>query len=621
MMRRLSFSLFLASLLLGAPGVGTAADGETVYAEQCAACHDSGPARTPTREHLNAMKPEMILQALESGPMRVIGTFNLSGPERIAVSEYLSGEAFDDDWQQHAGKACTSMPEPADDLFARPHWNGWGVDAINSRYQTGAMARLPRERVGDLELQWAFAFPGETVMEAQPTIVDGRLYVGSRSGAVYALDAKSACSYWIFQADSAVKGAVVIGAVGADGKRLAFFGDIGGRIYAVDIDSGELVWKLIAETHPAGRVAAGLQLVDDALYAPVSSFEEGYAADPAYPCCSFRGSVLKIDARTGMLRWKTYLIAEPAAVTGKTVTGREQWGPSGAAIWSTPTYDRKRNRLYVSTGDNYSHPESAMSDSVVALNLDSGNIEWHFKGLQGDVWNTACNLPDTTNCPSDAGPDHDMGTSSMLVTLPSGRDILVAGQKTGVAHVLDPDDGGKLLWRKQIAEGGILGGIEWGMANDGKYAFISKSDISWKEQDFISATTELDPTVGGGIVAVDLVSGEFAWSAPAVSCENRRRCSPGQSAAVTAIPGVVFSGSVSGVMRAFDSGSGKILWRFDAAREFESINGAAARGGAIDAQGVVVVDGWVYFGAGYAKWGGLPGNVLLAFKPRDRNGD
>jgi polyvinyl alcohol dehydrogenase (cytochrome) len=607
-------SLVLSTLAL-TPAAVAAPDGKTVYNERCAACHERGPARTPTRDHLDAMAPEMILRALETGPMRVIGTFNLSGPERVAVAEYLSGSKLGAAEVQATANWCTTVPAPASDLMAKPHWNGWGVDAVNSRHQPRAMAKLPRDRVADLKLQWVFAFPRETVVEAQPTIVDDRLYIGSRSGAVYALDAKSGCGYWIFDADAAVKGAVVIGEVGADRKRLAFFGDITGKVYAVDIDNGTLEWKIITDTHPAARIAAGFQLSNGAVFAPVSSFEEGIAADGSYPCCSFRGSLLKIDARTGTVLWKTYLIAEPAAPTGKTATGRAHMGPSGAAVWSTPTIDHKRGLVYVSTSDNYSHPESAMSDSIVALSLDDGEIQWHFKGLPGDVWNTACNLPDTTNCPDDPGPDHDMGTSSMLVTLANGHDVIVAGQKNGIAHILDPDNGGKLLWHKQIAAGGILGGIEWGMANDGKVAFISKSDINWKNEDFISAATTLDPAVGGGIVALDLSRGEFTWTAPAVSCEGRERCSPGQSAAVTAIPGVVFSGSVSGVMRAFDSNTGEVLWRFDAARDFESVNGAAARGGAIDAQGAVVVDGWVYFGAGYAKWGGLPGNVLLAFRP------
>ena len=401
------------------------------------------------------------------------------------------------------------------------------------------------------------------------------------------------------------------------GRYLAFFGDIGGAIYAVDAASGELVWKIFADPHPAARTIGGFQYMDGKLYVPVSSLEEGLAADPNYECCSFRASVMKIDAGTGVVNWQTYLIEDAAKITGKNANGRAMWGPSGAAVWSSPTLDPKRGVLYVSTGDNYSHPESAMSDSIVALSMESGDVKWFYKGLKGDVFNAACNLPDQTNCPEDAGPDYDMGASSMLIKLTNGKEVLVAGQKTGVAHVLDPDQNGKLLWQKKVAPGGILGGIEWGMANNGQYAFISKSGTEWENQDFISATTTIDPHKGGGIVALDLQTQQYAWEMPAGSCAGRTRCSPSQSAAVTAIPGVVFSGAVSGIMRAYAADSGKILWEYDSVQNYDAVNGAAAKGGAIDGPGVVVVDGWVYFGSGYAKWGGHGGNVLLAFKVKE----
>lgn len=589
-------------------------DGDAIYEEICAACHSSGAERTPSKAALETMSPEAILTALETGPMRIIGIFSMTGPERIAVAEHLSGKAYNANWQDSVANQCVPSAWPSDKPFAKPHWNGWGPGNDNSRFQPTSMAGLTAKDLANLELQWAFAFPGETVVESHASVVDGRLFVGSRGAQVHSLDATSGCTHWRFAADASVKTAVTISHAPVKGKYLAFFGDIAGAIYAVDAGTGKLVWKIYADSHPAARMIGGFQYLDGDLYVPVSSLEEGSAADPNYECCTFRASLIKIEAATGLVKWKTYVINEPAKLTGKNSTDRAMWGPSGAAIWSSPTLDPKRGLVYVSTGDNYSHPESAMSDSVVAISMASGEVAWFYKGLAGDVFTAACNLPDKTNCPTDAGPDHDMGASSMLVALPNGKEVLVAGQKNGVAHVLDPDAEGELLWQKKVAGGGILGGIEWGMANNGRYAFISKSDTEWVNQDFISATTTIDSTKGGGIVALDLQTQEFAWEAAPVSCAGRSRCSPSQSAAVSAIPGVVFSGSVSGVMRAFDENTGKVLWEFDAVREFETVNGASGKGGAIDGPGVVVVDGWVYFGSGYSKWGAEGGNVLLAFK-------
>lgn len=596
-----------------------ASDGSAVYEKICASCHNSGAARTPSKADLQNMSPQTILSALETGPMRVIGIFSMTGPERVAVAEYLSGQPFNKDWKATVANECPAPKEawPGNEPFSQPHWNGWGPGLANSRFQPANMAKLAANDIAKLELQWAFAFPGETVVESHASVLAGRLFVGSRGAAVYSLDAKTGCTHWRFDANASVKTAVTISSEPIRGRYLAFFGDIGGAIYAVDAASGELVWKIFADPHPASRTIGGFQYMDGKLYVPVSSLEEGLAADPNYECCSFRASVMKIDAGTGVVNWQTYLIEDAAKITGENANGRAMWGPSGAAVWSSPTLDPKRGVLYVSTGDNYSHPESAMSDSIVALSMESGNIKWFYKGLKGDVFNAACNLPDQTNCPEDAGPDYDMGASSMLIKLTNGKEVLVAGQKTGVAHVLDPDQNGKLLWQKKVAPGGILGGIEWGMANNGQYAFISKSGTEWENQDFISATTTIDPHKGGGIVALDLQTQQYAWEMPAGSCAGRTRCSPSQSAAVTAIPGVVFSGAVSGIMRAYAADSGKILWEYDSVQNYEAVNGAAAKGGAIDGPGVVVVDGWVYFGSGYAKWGGHGGNVLLAFKVKD----
>lgn len=592
-------------------------DGAAVYKQHCAACHDTGAARAPTFETLQQMEPVAVVRALETGVMRIVGTFSLNGPQRIAVAEHVTGKPYDATWQAKVVNQCAPTPWPATaDPFSKPHWNGWGVNPQNTRFQPAAMAGIDKAGVSSLALAWAFAFPGETLAEAPPAVVDGRLFVGSRSGTVYALDAATGCTHWTFNANAAVKSAVLVAQIGDEPTPTVFFGDVAGRAYAVNAATGEQRWAVIADEHPSARLTGGFQLVDGTLFVPVSSLEEGLAADPNYACCTFRGAVAALDPATGEIRWKKHVIEQVPSEQPAGPNGRKMLGPNGGAIWSAPTIDPKLPMIYVATGDNYSQPATATSDAIMAISRQDGAIAWTYQGLAGDAWNVACTLPDKSNCPDDEGPDHDMGSSPILVELGHGKRALLGGQKTGVMHAIDPDNGGAVLWKTRVGKGGILGGIEWGSATDGKAVYVAVSDARWESGRFFGDKVALDPLHGGGIFALDVQNGAVLWQAPAVSCAGRERCSPAQTAAVTAIPGVVFSGSMSGVMRAFDSDTGKVLWEYDSVRDYDTVNGAPGRGGAIDQSGVVVVDGVVYLNSGYANWGGNPGNVLLAFKPK-----
>jgi polyvinyl alcohol dehydrogenase (cytochrome) len=588
--------------------------GKAIYETTCANCHDKGAARAPTPATLKTMEPVAVVRALETGVMRVIGTFSMSGPQRIAVAEYVTGKKYDAKWRAEITNVCPKSAWPSADPFAAPHWNGWGADQQNTRFQPAERAKLEPANVPKLKLQWAFAYPGETLAEVQPVVVDGRIFVGSRSGAVYSLDSKSGCTHWMYQAGAAVKGPVLIGKV-SDGRVLAFFGDVGGRAYAIDAANGEEVWKIVADTHPSARLTGGFQLVGGKLYVPVSSLEEGLAASTDYKCCTFRGSVMRLDALTGKVEWKTHTIVEEPTHETTSPTGKTQIGPNGGSVWSAPTIDEAHGLLYVSTGDNYSQPATDTSDGIMAMKMDTGEIAWVFQGLPGDAWNVACSLPDKANCPVKEGPDHDMGSSPILVTLASGKRVLMGGQKTGILHAIDPDAKGKILWQNRVGLGGIIGGIEWGSATDGKTVYVAVSDAKWDKGRFFGDKIAIDPKAGGGLAALDVATGTLKWRADPVSCAGRERCSPAQSQAVTAIPGVVFSGAMSGVMRAFDAETGKVVWTYDTVQEFKTVNGASGRGGTLDQGGPAIVDGWVYINSGYTNWGGQPGNVLLAFKP------
>jgi polyvinyl alcohol dehydrogenase (cytochrome) len=244
---------------------------------------------------------------------------------------------------------------------------------------------------------------------------------------------------------------------------------------------------------------------------------------------------------------------------------------------------------------------------VIAFDLATGKIVWT-RQLHpgGDAWNLSCVTPDRVNCPENEGPDHDVGAAPILRTLASGKRVLLAGQKSSHLHALDPDGGGAVLWSHRLGRGGTLGGIEWGMAADGQNVYAALSDLG-------IGAEGMDPKVGGGLFAYGLADGRLAWRVAPDPCGDRPGCSPAQSQAVTSLPGVVFSGSIGGILRAYAAVDGRQLWSFDTVKEFATVNGVKAKGGALNGAGPVVAGGRMLVGSGYGRFGQLPGNVLLCF--------
>jgi polyvinyl alcohol dehydrogenase (cytochrome) len=477
------------------------------------------------------------------------------------------------------------------------------VDQRNTRYQPAAMARLTAGDVPRLKVKWAFGLPGVAASGSQVTVAGRRAFVGSRNGMVYALDTQTGCVAWSFQADAGVRSTPVL-IPGSRGSAMLYFGDAHAQVYSLDATTGALTWKVKVENHPDAMITGGVAAHNGRLYVPVSSLEEGTAVIPTYECCTFRGSVVALDAATGRQVWKTFTISEPARQTTRNKAGTQLWGPSGASIWSTPALDPDRNRLYVTTGDSYSNPPASSSDAVMALAMDTGRIVWTKQTLPGDAWNVACleTGAGRQQCPESAGPDHDFGSSPVLAPFP-GRRLLLAGQKSGVLWALDPESG-DIVWQRPVGSGGVLGGIEWGFAADASTAYVS-----------LSGALEKKPGEAGGVVAVGIADGKQRWSAPppADTCGTRGGCSTAQPAAVTAIPGVIFSGSLDGHLRAYAADTGRVMWDFDTGREFPTINGVPARGGSMNGPGATVAGGMVFVTSGYSSIGFTPGNVLLAF--------
>ena len=583
--------------------------GQAVYAEHCALCHEQVDERIPHRTALQQLPAERIVRALDAGAMLAIA-MTMNRDERIAVAEYLGT-----DTAETALPASAYCSDRAVTIAAAAprSWNGWSPALDNSRYQPAERAGLRAEQVPNLRLQWAYGFAGDVTAFAAPSVIDGHVFVGSAGGLVQALSAHSGCVKWTFQAAGPVRAAPL--AAPRDGGRVLLFGDLTGWFYALDAATGELVWKTRIETHDSTRLTGTAALHEGVVYVPVSSWEESRAADPDYACCTFRGSVVAVRVRDGTELWRTYLTDAPREL-GKNARGLPLYGPSGAAVWSTPTVDAARGRLYVTTGDNYTEPATATSDAVVALELSTGRIAWLEQTTPNDAYNGSCQRDHRANCPFEAGPDFDFGSSAIL--LPGGQRLL-AGQKSGIVYALDATKGGEVLWQTRVGEGGLNGGVQWGMATDGEFVYAATSDVGrtrWAGDPVDTRRYVLDPERGGGLTALRVADGTRVWHAAAAPCPAGAPagCSPAQPGAVTLIPGAVFATSNDGHVRAHAAADGRVLWDFDTAREFTTVNGVPARGGSLDGQGVVVADGLVLVASGYPRNGGMAGNVLLAFR-------
>jgi polyvinyl alcohol dehydrogenase (cytochrome) len=595
--------------LLAAKALAQTPDGEALFATHCAACHvNPTEEKVPTRAAMAALSPNAIVETLTDGSMRIQGQ-PLSAAERATIARLLTGRPVVARSQSTGGGMC-----PAGARFsmmgAEGVWNGWGPDTRNTRYQANT-GSISAANVGRLKLEWAFGIADATQSRSQPAVIGDWLFMGSQTGVIYALDAKTGCTHWTYKAQSGVRTAISVGAVGptdAPTGYAIYFADAQARAYAVDASTGKELWTRKVDDHPAARATGSPTLYDRRLYVVTSGVsEETAAAMPDYECCTFRGSLTALDATTGAVIWKTYTVDEPKR-RGTSTSGKPLWGPAGSPIWSAPTIDAKRGLIYAATGNAYADPAPRTSDAIVAFALDTGKIRW-INQIHPDVWILGCdaqstggdeNAGDNPNCPEDVGPDFDFSASPALVTLSGGRDLLIVTQKSGVGFALDPTRRGRVLWQYRWGRGSPVGGV-WGATTDGQRAYFAVAD-------------QLTPAPGG-LHAVNLMTGQRVWYTPPPPpiCGSGPGCSSAQSAALTSMAGVVFSGSADGAVRAFATDDGKILWTFDTNRDFATVNGVKADGGSIDGPGPVLAGGMLYVTAGNAGFVGTAGNVLLAF--------
>ncbi|MDB5395784.1 MAG: hypothetical protein JWM91_3290 [Rhodospirillales bacterium] len=602
-MSRLIPTLFLMAALLSIPlhaaetpaSPSNLQEGAALYGLRCAVCHDNPQLRLLTRFDIQTWAADDLARTLTVGSMREQAA-GLGGDQIRSLVIYLTGTRPN----------IAIVPNPYSNSckdrkgairLDGTQWNGWGRDLEDSRYQP--QPGLNVHDVPRLDVKWAFAYPGGAY--GQPVVVGDRVYITSKNGQIFSLDAQSGCTYWTYDAGVAVRTAITIGVISYSTPRkfAAYFGDENGSVHALDATTGRPLWSTQVDDHPTARILGSPKLYDRRLYVPVSSLEEVAAANPQYRCCTFRGSVVSINAMTGRLIWKTHTIQREPKPFKTNSAGTQMYGPAGAAVWSSPTIDAKRKLVYVGTGDSYTAVPTDASDAIVAFDLETGKRKWVSQVRPDDAWVFGCTANGRGNCPEPLGPDFDFGSSPILAPQPGGRQIILAAAKSGVVYAFDPDRRGTILWQAKLGEGSGSAVI-WGPAADGENLYVATAN----------------PESESGLTALRITTGEQVWHTVAAppSCDwGAANCYQAQPAALTVIPGAVFSGALDGHLRAYSTETGKIIWNFDTAKSYDAVNGGLARGGSLDGGAQTIANGVLYVTSGsHTANSPHPGNALLA---------
>lgn len=606
-------------LCLGAGGASAQTPashpGRAVYERACAACHDTPETKSPPLSALRTLGPDAILASLTVGKMKEQGSL-LKAPELQAVVDYLSaGARRDESWITRA--ACPAERKTVD-LSGPETWTRFGIDYAGSRRMDAKRAGLTTAELGRLEVAWALGLPQTNALRSAPVIVGSTLfYSASQAGYLLALDTQTGCIKWSLKTPRPMRTSLTYGQLGRGGPKALIVGDLAGQVLAVDAQSGRLIWSAEGRHDPEAVLTGAPVLWRDRIIVPVSAMDVARAGNPNFACCKVHGAVVALNAKDGARLWVAHTMPDAKPTGGRNAAGAEQWGPSGAPVWSSPTINERRRVIYVGTGQNTSHPATATSDAIWAVDAMKGATRWFFQALSNDVWNMACSRG--ANCPAAVGSvrkDFDFGSQTIVARDSRGKEILIAGQKSGDVWGLSPD--GREVWRRNLSPGSPLGGVHWGLASDGARVFAPIAD-----------------PVGAGLHALDVSTGEVLWRrllgdascrdlgqdggaaadrAAFAKCRNI-----GMSATPLVIDGAVLAGTLDGKLMVFAAEDGELIATLDTARTFETLNGVPGQGGSIDSHSIFAGDGLLFVGSGYAQFGAPAGNVLVAYRPKPQN--
>jgi polyvinyl alcohol dehydrogenase (cytochrome) len=460
-MKRVWATIGGAMLVLAAPllthAQDPAANGEALFNARCKTCHDPAIERAPNRTTLAATPATQIVDALTTGVM-VPMAGGLSAADNQALAAYLTAPARA---AAAGGRPQAAQPGVDTPCATNPpiratasDWTSQGFDPTSHRFQPNP--GLTAAHVPKLKLKWSFAMSGG----GAPTVIGDWLFAANRNGKFYALDARTGCVRWVVDGAGSRTTPMVVRSPISPSGWATFIGERNRTVRAFDAATGKPLWTSPAlETLPAAGITGSPLVSGERIFVPLSSGEEGSARQNSYPCCSFRGSLAALDLKTGRLLWQTPMITEPLRPLRKNAAGTQMQGPAGAAIWSAPTVDEKRGLIYVATGDSYTDAPAAHADAIVALDMATGKIAWSNQVTANDNYIMGCPLVvKSANCPQVEGPDYDFGASPILFTLKSGKQLILAGQKSGVAYGLDANTG-KTVWSTKVGAGSHLAAV------------------------------------------------------------------------------------------------------------------------------------------------------------------
>jgi polyvinyl alcohol dehydrogenase (cytochrome) len=599
------------------------ASGEQIFQDNCVICHNGEHPKAPGVSALETLNSRFVLDALTTGKMRMQGA-SLSDKDKEILVSWLGRKIQSSaPWEESAmcGNTTTNL---AGENYA-PHW---GLDSRNGRYQ--AKTSINAANASTLRKKWVMAFPGAAVMRSQPAVVGDTLFLALADlYKVYAIDRKVGCLKWVYEAENPPRSAVSAGKL-SDGRDVVFYGDMAGFVHVLDATTGKPVWAKSVAAKEINLITGPITLFDNTLFVPQSSIETLYASNPEYECCQTQGALTAVNAMTGEVIWEAFPLPE-AKPQGRNRVGTMNYGPAGASMWNAPLIDQKRGHIVVGTGPISSGPDTGTGDAIIAFDLKTGEMKWSFQGTKNDFWNSACRSQyddgSHPNCPQ-VGWDLDFGAGVILAQKSNGEDILIAGQKSGAVYGLDPDNG-TLIWRKRLSEGSVLGGVHWGMAATGSHVYVPISDPSLKIADIkvsaIIAQRMKNYHPKPGLYKLSVDTGDIVWAR-----EYTRTCEPdhssddvwpvcpreiGLSAAPVLVEGAIIVAGLEGAVRIYATDDARLLYEDQTAVAFdETVNGVTGHGGTIDNAVMMVADDMLYVQSGYASFGGMPGNVLIAYK-------